>query len=207
MMQGERQIKPKTVDVTPGSDQALEQQLMSQTVDNLTYEQLTDTVKEKGQDLEGEFLKETLEWVKDSNDELWRMQWDATLNLRILNKFYFEAMRDKMADLSDFIKGQIENLRSNNSRNSLQLFSELYSENKDKCEATDGRKMGEPWEPFTEKVLPTVLAKTCADKAFIAKIAMKGVLSCVEACPSRCASRILIQNAPSKNLKLAEFSV
>ena len=81
-------------------------------------------------DLETEFLNKTLEMIKDSNDEMWRMQWDAVLNLRILNKYYFEAMREKLLLFTDFIKGQIENLRSNNSRNSLQLFKELYAQKK-----------------------------------------------------------------------------
>ena len=43
---------------------------------------------------------------KEANDEMWRMQWDAVLNLRILNKFYYEALCGQLLlEMADFIKG------------------------------------------------------------------------------------------------------
>ena len=64
----------------------------------------------------------------------------------------------------------------------MQLFLELFEQNLDKCGATDGRKVGEPWDEFAEKLLPSVLAKTYADKQFIAKLAQRGVLACCQTC-------------------------
>ena len=72
-------------------------------------------------------MEETAKLIAESNDELWRMQWDATLNLRLVNKYSYALVEPRVAELGDFIKGQVENLRSNNSRNSLQLFEELFS--------------------------------------------------------------------------------
>ena len=43
-------------------------------------------------DLEGAFIPETIEMAINSCDEQWRMQWDAVQNLRILNKFYYNAL-------------------------------------------------------------------------------------------------------------------
>ena len=57
-----------------------------------TFEELTDIVAEQNLDLEGAFMQETLEMANNSCDEQWRMQWDAVLNLRILNKFYYHAL-------------------------------------------------------------------------------------------------------------------
>ena len=71
---------------------AADKQLLSQTVDNLTYDLLTDEVQEKGMDLQADFIAKTVEMTKDANDEMWRMQWDAVQNLRIVNKFYYEAI-------------------------------------------------------------------------------------------------------------------
>ena len=63
----------------------------------------------------------------NSCDEQWRMQWDAVQNLRILNKFYFTALESIIDQFAVFLKGQVENLRSNNSRNALCLFLEIFS--------------------------------------------------------------------------------
>ena len=63
----------------------------------------------------------------NSCDEQWRMQWDAVQNLRILNKFYFTALESIIDQFATFLKGQVENLRSNNCRNALCLFHEIFS--------------------------------------------------------------------------------
>ena len=135
------------------------------------------------------------------------MQWDATVNLRVMNKFHYEAFAPQVCALGDFIKGQAENLRSNNSRNSLQLFEELFAQNKEAHSDSEGRKTGDLWTKFVENVLPTILVKCYADKQFLAKIAQRGVLACAEACPIAETTNILSKSCPSKNLKLAEFSV
>ena len=68
---------------------AVEAQLQAAVVEHKTFDQLTDIVTEKNLDLENAFIPETLELANNSNDEMWRQQWDAVLNLRILNKFYY----------------------------------------------------------------------------------------------------------------------
>lgn len=184
----------------------LDKQLKSQTVDALNWEDLTDKVTETGSSFE-DFLAQTQSLIAESNDELWRMQWDATVNLRVMNKFHYTAFAPQVCALGEFIRGQAENLRSNNSRNALQLFEELFAQNKEAHSNTDGRKEGEDWTKFVANVLPTILVKCYADKQFIAKIAQRGVLACAETCPVIETTHILSKSCPSKNLKLAEFSV
>lgn len=105
-------------------------------VDSYTFEELKE-VPDKSVD---EIMAETQKLIAESNDEMWRMQWDAVLNLRIVNKFHYSALEPKVAELGDFIRGQVENLRSNNSRNSLQLFEELFARNRDAHAESEGRK-------------------------------------------------------------------
>ena len=88
-----------------------------------------------------------------------------------------------------------------------QLFEELFAQNKEAHSESEGRKTGDLWTKFVENVLPTVLVKCYADKQFLAKIAQRGVLACTEACPIAETTNILSKSCPSKNLKLAEFSV
>lgn len=106
---------------------AVEAQLQASVVEHLTFEQLTDIVASQNLDLENAFIPETIEMATNSCDEQWRMQWDAVQNLRILNKFYYEALESIIDRFSTFLKGQVENLRSNNSRNALCLFHEIFS--------------------------------------------------------------------------------
>ena len=100
---------------------------------------------------------------------MWRQQWDAVLNLRILNKFYYQAFESLIDQLSNFIKGQIENLRSNNSRNALALFHEVFSQNSDK--SPEGLKTSDTWAVFLEANYATVFARVNADKKFISMVA------------------------------------
>ena len=186
---------------------AVDKQLLSQTVDNLAFDLLTDVVTDQGLDFEVDFLQKTIQMTKESNDEMWKMQWEAVQNLRIMNKYYYEVVQTQLKDMADFLKAQADNLRSNNSRNSLNLFVELFEENLDKCGATDGRKVGGHWEEFAEKLLPSVLARTYADKQFIAKLAQRGVLACCKTCVIPQTTRIIIEACPSKNMKLSEFAV
>jgi hypothetical protein len=71
---------------------AVEQQLLASQVTHLTYDELTDIVRDQNLDLENGFLPETLEMANNSCDEQWRMQWDAVQNLRILNKFHYHVL-------------------------------------------------------------------------------------------------------------------
>ena len=47
-----------------------------------------------------------------------------------------------------FIKGQVDNLRSNNCRNALALFYEIFSQNAEKC--PEGRKINDTWSVFID---------------------------------------------------------
>ena len=127
------------------------------------------------------------------------------LNLRILNKFYYEAFEGLIDQLSAFIKGQIENLRSNNSRNALALFHEVFSQNSDK--SPDGLKTNDTWAVFLDINYSSVFSKVNADKKFISMVAQKGVLAAAEVSPIQQTSSVLIKNSSSKSLVLAEFAV
>ena len=99
---------------------------------------------------------------KNDNDEEWRPQYDAILNLRILNKFHFHVIQQTIDQYGEFIKQQALNLRSNNARNSLELFRELFKENSEKC--PNGLKVDDNWVTLIETALPTILNKSVADK-------------------------------------------
>ena len=62
-------------------------------------------MEEQAIDLEGVFIPQTLEMANNSVDEMWKMQWDAVMNLRILNKFYFHMFERVIDQLSGFVKG------------------------------------------------------------------------------------------------------
>ena len=82
--------------------------------------------------------------------------------MRILNKFYFLILEKNVDQFAEFIKMQILNLRSNNSRNSMALFAELFKENSEHC--LEGRKVNDNWVTLVEANLQTMLSKTVADK-------------------------------------------
>lgn len=103
------------------------------------------------------------------------------------------------------MKGQVENLRSNNSRNALCLFHDIFSQNHDKC--PEGRKINDTWSVFLEANFATVFAKISADKKFISSEAQKGVLAAVESSPIPPTISVLVKNSSSKSLSLAEFAV
>ena len=72
----------------------VEAQLMASTVVHQTFDDLTDIIVERNLDLENNFIPETLDMAINTCDEQWRLQWDAVLNLRILNKFYYNALEN-----------------------------------------------------------------------------------------------------------------
>jgi len=83
----------------------------------------------------------------------------------VLNKFYFRAFESIVDQLSNFVRAQVENLRSNNSRNALALINDIFSKNHDKC--PEGRKVNDTWSVFVEVNFAAVFAKINADKKFI----------------------------------------
>lgn len=133
------------------------------------------------------------------------MQWDAVLSLRVLNKFHFHVFERIIDQFTSFLKGQIENLRSNNSRNALALFEEIFSQNAEQC--PEGRKVSDTWSVFIDVVFASVFAKAAADKKFISLVAQKGVLAVAEVSPISQTSAVLIRNSSSKTIVLAELGV
>ena len=65
-------------------------------------------------------------------------------------------MQTKMSNFAEFVKSQIDNLRSNLIKNSLLFVKELFTERSDK-------ELSE----FVRIVLPHVLLKTVYEKNFI----------------------------------------
>ena len=142
--------------------------------------------------------------ANNSDDEEWRSQWDAVQNLRILNKFYFEAFQGVIDQFSGFLKAQIENLRSNNSRNALALFRDVFSQNHDKT--PEGRKVTDTWAVFLDAQFATVFAKVNADKKFLQTEAQRGVLAAAETCPIPQTISVLVKNSSHKVITLSEFA-
>jgi hypothetical protein len=64
--------------------------------------------------------------MAEAGDEYWKDSYEALNNLRILNKFNFEATAANITYFQKFIVAQILNLRSNNSKNALTLVAELF---------------------------------------------------------------------------------
>lgn len=97
------------------------------------------------------------------------MQWDAVLHLRVLNKYYFRALEAIIDQLTCFIKAQVDSLRSNNSRNALALFHEIFSQNAELC--PEGLKINDTWSVFLDATFPVVFSKCAADKKFLQLLA------------------------------------
>ena len=95
-------------------------------------------------------------------------------------------------------------MRSNNSRNALALFHEVFSQNADKC--PEGKKITDTWSVFIDANIATVMKLVCADKKFLKLVAQQGVLACAEVSPIPATSNCLVLNAASKNVTLAEFA-
>lgn len=70
-----------------------------------------------------------------ATDVEWEKHYDAIVNLRVLNKFHFSDLCKELIDndqgkwAGSFIGTQVSNLRSHNSRNSMELFYELFAYN------------------------------------------------------------------------------
>lgn len=141
----------------------------------------------------------------NSCDEQWRMQWDAVQNLRILNKFYYAALESIIDQFAIFLKGQIENLRSNNSRNAMCLFWEIFSQNAEKC--PEGRKVNDTWAVYIEINMAAVFKNTNADKKFLSMTAQKAMLAVAEVSPIPQTSSCLINYSASKTMAHAEFAL
>ena len=137
------------------------QALQAATVEHKSFEELTDAIKERNMDVEV-FIQETLEMANRGNDEEWRPQYDAVQNLRVLNKFHFQALERVIDQFAVFLSRQILNLRSSNSRNAMQLFLEMFRENQDQGEG--GKRINASWKAVIESNLQLMLGKTCADK-------------------------------------------
>ena len=75
-------------------------------------------------DVEG-FIQDTFE-LTQAHDEEWRQHYDAIDNLRSLNKFHKNSLEEHLERFHSFMNKQIDNLRSNNSKNALSLFEELF---------------------------------------------------------------------------------
>lgn len=86
-----------------------------------------------------------------------------------MNKYHFPLLEQNIDQYADFIKRQAGNLRSNNARNSMALFAEMFKENSEQCK--DGLKVNDNWVMIIETNLPTMLQKSAADKQFLARTA------------------------------------
>ncbi len=132
-----------------------------------------------------------------SSDD-WRKQYDAVNQLRVLNKFHKEFLSTRLSQdtIGIFIKAQVDNLRSNLSKNALLLVQEVFSDVR-----------GNEIAGFIRLVVPTVLIKTDFEKNFIAQEAKK-IMTCVSNdCPYSESIDVLVEGCQTKNGILAESAI
>lgn len=98
----------------------------------------------------------------------------------------------------EFIRAQLDNLRSNNMRNALTLMFEIFM---------GQERQSAHLRQLIKACMSNVLARTAADKVFLASVAKKTITAAVENCPCFEMSEVLIEVCHSKNLTLAELSV
>ena len=103
--------------------------------------------------------------------EDWLAMFNATNNLRVLNKYHSGVLMENLEFFSNFVKSQVENLRSNLSKNSLMLCTEFFK-NK---ESLQEEKYQSALINFLNIVLPAVFMRCVYDKVFIAKEAKNAV--------------------------------
>jgi hypothetical protein len=99
-----------------------------------------------------------------SLSENWKDKFEAIEQLRILNKFHFDQFCSKLPEATPFIEESIDNLRSNISKNSLLLVSEIFA-------VPRIYDLG----LLLEHVLRPTLLKTTFEKQFIAKEAAQAM--------------------------------
>lgn len=143
-------------------DSTAEQTLLANQVSHKTFEELLDiTLSHRDVDSQGDsgatsvvshdvesLIQDTLS-LSSAGDEEWRQHYDALDNLRSLNKFNAAALEAHLERFHGFIRIQIDNLRSNNAKNALCFFEELF------------RQGGlESRQALIRDVLPIVLLKT-----------------------------------------------
>lgn len=99
---------------------------------------------------------------------------------------------------------EVGNLRSNNSKNALALWVELFTQ-PIKYDLNSNEKM---WCKFIEEVFPSVLLKCTYEKAFIANVAKLGTVNASKAAilPELC--HVLVETGiKTKNMNLCEYSL
>ena len=131
-----------------------------------------------------------------ASDEEWRSQYDAIDNLRILNKYHTDLASTLQDEFAGFICTQIDNLRSNNSRNALNFVLELFKNNN--ANVSDA---------FAKSCLPLVFVKTQYDKKFISEVAKDSIRALVLTSASPAICELILEGTRSKNVNTAEFAV
>lgn len=119
-----------------------------------------------------------------------------------MNKYHQQSVfLPALAVFRTFIANQVENLRSNNSKNALTLVFEIFSV------GSEFKKVSEEYVDFAKLVIPGVLIRTLADKNFIASLAKRSITIMVETCPTWSVCQMFLESTASKSLVLAEFSL
>lgn len=123
-----------------------------------------------------------------SQSEDWREQYGTINQLRILNKYHFECFEAKIDSFCDFVKSQVESLRSNLIKNALILVREVFSKKRDREMAS-----------FAKSILPSVLVKAIYEKNFIAQEAKKCIQGAIANFPYPETIDALVEGCQSKN--------
>lgn len=112
-------------------------------------------------------------------------------SLRVLNKYHnhFLSAYGLDEEIGDFIKKQIENLRSNLIKNGLLFSQELFSVQKANPQIV----------PFACHILPAILIKTVYEKNFVVVEAKKSMEQAAANCAFPEMIQILSEGSESKS--------
>lgn len=100
---------------------------------------------------------------------------------------------------SEFVKGQVDNLRSNLSKNALLFLKEFSSHQRMSSYDTIG--------PFVKVVFPQALIKTVYEKNFIVAEAKRTIELAVQNLIMPEIIDVLVEGCQAKNIILAEYSM
>eukprot|EP00347_Sterkiella_histriomuscorum_P000732 403374718 len=200
--------KPRKPKVEPGPEHPTDESQVG--VSYLSFEELQPVKLDTQEDQES-LVAHLLEVASTCHliEADWKAQYEAVNMMRSLNKFNRDLLVSVIEKLAKFVRSQIDNLRSNLSKNSLLFlkeFSSCKSASPSQSQQADFSN-DETLRSFIAQVYPVALLKTIYEKNFIVVEAKASVTNAVQNMHYPEIIEVLIEGCRSKNLVLAEYSV
>lgn len=136
--------------------------------------------------------------LESASSDDWKAQYEAINTLRSLNRYNTDVLVAYLDQFSKFVRSQVDNLRSNLSKNSL-LFLKEFSANKQ----VDHAKIS----GFIAHVYPVALIKTIYEKNFIVVEAKQTFANAVQNLLFPELIDTLVEGCRAKIITLAEHSI